>query len=280
MLKLSLEEYRSYADSIEAGLMDAARLLTREKVFDERSLPYTTQLVPLSAICAYLGIKFDQEPIKQKIVRWYWCGVFGELYGGANETRFALDVQDVIRWIEGGDEPRTIRDANFNPTRLLSLQTRLSAAYKGIFALLIQVGGKDFLNGDPIELTSYFDRAIDIHHIFPRAYCEKSGYKRAKWNSVVNKAPLSSTTNRIIGGRAPSSYLMKFEEEKELPTVNLDDILRSHLIEPGLLRSDDFDRFIIDRASRILDLIESAMGKAIAGRDSEEAINAFGAPLT
>jgi hypothetical protein len=45
------------------------------------------------------------------------------------------------------------------------------------------------------------------------------------------------------------------------------------------LREDDFYGFLRDRASSLLDLIESAMGKAIPGRDAEEVINAFGTPL-
>lgn len=160
VLKLTLEEYRQSADYIEKGLVDAARLLAREKVFDTRTLPYMTQLIPLSAICAVLDARFEQDPVKQKLARWFWCGVFGELYGGANETRYALDLPDVMGWIDGGDEPRTIRDASFNSTRLLSLQSRLSAAYKGLMALLMQVGSRDFLSGDPIELTSYFDLGL------------------------------------------------------------------------------------------------------------------------
>jgi hypothetical protein len=115
--------------------------------------------------------------------------VFGEVYGGANETRFANDIADVVPWIDGGKEPRTIRDANLAPTRLLTLQTRQSAAYKGMMALLMQIGSNDFINGDSIELTTYFDQAVDIHHIFPRSHCEKVNYPRQKWNSVVNKAP-------------------------------------------------------------------------------------------
>jgi hypothetical protein len=279
VLNLSLEDYRRLADSIVQGLKDAARLLAGEKIFDARSLPYTTQLIPLSAICAHLGKRFEEVPVKQKIKRWYWSGVLGELYGGANESRFAMDMQDVVGWIEGGEEPRTIRDANFNPVRLLSLQTRNSAAYKGIYALLMQQGSRDFLNGDPVELTTYFDRAIDIHHVFPRAYCERLGLKRSKWNSIVNKAPLSASTNRMIGGRAPSSYLRKFEEEKQLDSLDLNEILASHLINPADLYGDRFDEFIINRASRLLDCIESAMGKAAAGRDSEEVVNAFGGSL-
>jgi hypothetical protein len=173
VLKLSLDDYRHYADQIQKGLIDAARLLAREKIFDARTLPYTTQLIPLSAICAVLDARFEQDPIKRMLARWYWSGVFGELYGGANETRYSLDLPEVMRWINGGAEPRTVRDANFSPTRLLSLQSRLSAAYKGLMAQLMQIGSRDFLSGDPLELATYFDLAIDIHHIFPRTYCER-----------------------------------------------------------------------------------------------------------
>lgn len=71
-----------------------------------------------------------------------------------------------------GKIPATIQDANFSPLRLLTLQSRLSAAYKGLMALLMKKGGCDFVNGDPVDIQTYFDQAIDIHHIFPKAYCE------------------------------------------------------------------------------------------------------------
>ncbi len=158
-------------------------------------LPYATQLIPLAAICAQLGDKTTQHGVKQLLLRWFWSGVLGELYGGANETRFAMDMQDVVAWAAGGAEPRSVRDANFAPTRLLSLQSRLAAAYKGLAALLMKHGGRDFASGTPIDLNTYFNNAIDIHHIFPRVWCEKQKLPREKWNSVINKAPLAASTN-------------------------------------------------------------------------------------
>ena len=100
------------------------------------------------------------------------------LYGGANEGRYAFDVSEVLAWIDGGAEPRTVKEANFSPMRLLSLQTRLSAVYKGVMALLLELGAHDFRNGDPLDITNYYDVAVDIHHIFPRAHCEKMDYDR------------------------------------------------------------------------------------------------------
>jgi hypothetical protein len=281
VLKLTLEEYKANAQSVEDGLINASRLLTREKVFDIRVLPYQTQFIPLGAICTALGDRFENESVKQKLTRWYWCGVFGEMYGGANESRYAFDVEEVLAWVAKGTvEPRTIRDCNFAPVRLLSLQSRLSAAYKGLMVQLMQVGSLDFVNGDPIELTTYYDNAIDIHHIFPKAYCEKKKYDRTRWNSVINKAALTARSNRLLGGYAPSTYLASLQKNEKLDPERIDGILCSHLIDPKLLRADDFDGFVRERAIRLLDLIEKATGKQVSGRDSQETVKAFGVPLT
>jgi hypothetical protein len=280
VLELSLADYKKNADPIIEGMLSAAKLLAREKIFDQRDLPYQTQLVPLSAICAYLGDKVENDTVKEKIIQWYWCGVFGELYGGANETRYALDVSGVINWLGGGEVPATVRDANFAPTRLLTLQTRISAAYKGLMALLMTRGSRDFLSGDPIELTTYFDNNIDIHHIFPATYCQNQNMDPQKWNSIVNKAALSSRTNRILGGHRPSTYIQTIQKQYGVNSIRLDEILDSHLIDQLALRTDDFAGFVLKRAGLLLDLIQDATGKTIVGRDSEETLMAFGGALT
>ncbi len=279
VLKLSLGDFKSLQAELEQGFMRAAELLAEEKIFDDRSLPYATQLIPLAAICAQLDDRTTLHGVKRSLLRWYWSGVLGELYGGANETRFAMDMQDVVAWIDGGIEPRTVRDANFAPSRLLSLQSRLAAAYKGLAALLMKHGGRDFVSGTPIDINTYFNNAIDIHHIFPRAWCEKQKLPREKWNSVVNKAPLAASTNRFISGDAPSVYLGRIQKAKQVPPTDLDEFLSSHLIPVPPLRSDDFDAFIRLRAASLLTLIEQATGKAVSGLDSEDTIKAFGGPL-
>jgi hypothetical protein len=279
VLRLELADFIRLQARVEEGYKKAAELLAEEKIFDARSLPYATQLIPLAAICANISGKITLHGVKQKLLQWYWCGVFGELYGGANETRFGIDLPDVVLWVNGGTEPRTVRDASFAPTRLLSLQSRLAAAYKGLAALLMKHGSMDFISGTAIDINTYFNNAIDIHHLFPRVWCETNKLPREKWNSVVNKAPLAAGTNRFISGEAPSSYLSRIEKNKALNGSDLDKFLLSHVIPVAELRADDFDGFIRLRASALLDLIEGATGKAVSGRDSDETKKAFGGVL-
>jgi hypothetical protein len=279
VLRLTLPEFKGLQAQLEAGFKRAAELLAEEKIFDTRSLPYATQLIPLAAIYAQLGSKALPDGIKQKLLRWFWSGVMGELYGGANETRFAMDMQDVVAWIDGGAEPRTVRDANFAPARLLSLQSRLAAAYKGLAALLMKHGGCDFISGTPIDVNTYFIKATDIHHVFPRTWCEKQKLPREQWNSVINKAPLTAETNRFISGDAPSVYLARIQKVKQVAPKSLDGFLDTHLIPVTHLRGDDFEGFLRLRAIALLDLIEQATGKAVPGRDSEETVKAFGGAL-
>lgn len=280
VLKLTLDDYKQYADTVSKGFVSACAILNEERIFSERDLPYSTQLIPLAALCSLLEKEIRTSVVKDKLKRWYWCGVMGELYGSANETRYVNDVVGVMDWIlNKGDEPKTIKEAYFNPTRLLGLQTRLSAAYKGIMALILKNGCKDFISGADMDFTVYKKDTIDIHHIFPQSYCVGQEYDKTKWNSIVNKTPLTYTTNREIGGVAPSIYLGKMETKKQVDSNKLDEYLTTHFIDAQSIRVDDFDTYFCKRASALLDLIGDAMGKSITNRDSEEIISAFGKAL-
>ncbi|WP_207706915.1 GmrSD restriction endonuclease domain-containing protein [Alkalibaculum sporogenes] len=280
VLRLSLIDYKQYANQLSEGLIKSATFLKEQRIFSARDLPYSTQLIPMAVVFALLGNKTNDVTVKDKIARWYWCGVFGEMYGGANETRYANDVVGLMSWIEeNGSEPETVSRAFFNPTRLLSLQTRLSAAYKGVMALILHAGAQDFISGSAMDFTTFLDESTDIHHIFPHAYCEGQCIERVKWNSIINKTPLFARTNRILGGNAPSSYINYIKKNGHVTSVQLDKHIASHLIDVASIRSDNFNQFIICRAKALLDLIGSAMGKTITNRDSDEVIAAFGQKL-
>lgn len=270
VLELPLCAFQHWAEVVEKGFNCAAKFLRQECFSSQRELPYRTQIAPLAAvmtmICSKDAERWREPQIHQKLARWFWCGVLGELYGGAVETRIANDVEELLNWIEGnGDLPRTINDANFQIDRLGSLASRLSAAYKGINVLVLRDGAHDLFWKSAIRNLEADEVALDIHHIFPRDWCEKQGISRRQYDSIINKTPISYKANRMIGGSAPSVYLaaLQSHSQVQLNDEEMNKLLRSHHMPVATLRNDDFEGFYEQRQKELLGLIERAMGKAL-----------------
>lgn len=275
LLNLPLSAYKKYEGAVEAGFKKAAKFLHLLHIYRIFDLPYQSQIVPLAAILADIGDAWEHETNREKLVRWYWNGVFGELYGSAVETRIARDFMEVPAWLSGGSEPSTVSETLFRSDRLKTMRMRLSAAYKGVNALLMKEGAKDFRSGQKFDHAIFFGENVDIHHIFPQNWCKGEGIKAAIYDSIINKTPLAYKTNRIIGGVAPSVYLGRLEKGNEstppIAVLRLDSFLQSHLIDPALLRADAFEAFMTDRQKKLLGLIEAAIGKpAYVGSSVEE----------
>lgn len=275
LLNLPLEGYKQYETKVERGFVQAAKFLHMLHIYRIFDLPYQSQIVPLATILADIGDAWEHEANRAKLVRWYWNGVFGELYGSAVETRIARDFMEVPAWLKGGPEPSTVSETLFRADRLKTMRMRLSAAYKGVNALLMKEGAQDFRSGQKFDHTVFFGENVDIHHIFPQDWCKSHGIKPEIYDFIINKTPLSYRTNRIIGGIAPSEYIAKLEKGNEAtPSINsqkIDAYIESHLINPEILRSDNFEVFMEDRQKRLLTLIEQATGKgAYAGTVQEE----------
>jgi hypothetical protein len=274
LLNLPLEAYKKYEAQVERGFVQAAKFLHMLHIYRIFDLPYQSQIIPLAAILADIGEAWEHEANRAKLVRWYWNGVFGELYGSTVDTRIARDFMEVPVWLKGGPEPSTVSETMFRADRLKTMRMRLSAAYKGVNALLMKEGAQDFRSGQKFDHTIFFGENVDIHHIFPQDWCKKQGIKPQVFDSIINKTPLSYRTNRIVGGVAPSEYIAKLERGSPTtpPIVpdTLDLYLTSHLIQPSLLRADAFDSFMADRQKRLLALIEQATGRSAYVGDVQE----------
>lgn len=266
VLKLELDDYLEWVGPLREAFIWASDFLADLHVFDTRFLPYPKQLVPLAAIRVVMGKDADLIGPRGKLVRWYWCGILGELYGAAIETRFVRDVEQVPAWARGEAEapaPNTVNDATFVESRLHSLRTRLAAAYKGIYALLLGNQARDWMEDKALDKVQYVNLAVDIHHIFPQKWCKENSIDDEHRESIVNKTAISAVTNRTIGGAAPSVYLKAIETKAQISSDQLDALLRAHLVPANLLRDDDFDSYFAARRERLCRLVENAMGKAV-----------------
>ncbi|MEO3788203.1 DUF262 domain-containing protein [Actinocorallia sp. B10E7] len=265
LLKLSLDEYLEWVKPLRGAFAWSATFLADHHIFDVKFLPYPKQLVPLAAVKVILGDAADLHGVRAKLAQWFWCGILGELYGSAIETRFARDVESVPDWALGNERamPRTVADCTFAASRLLSLRTRNAAAYKGIYALILSQGAKDWMYDKSLDKVQYAELAVDIHHIFPSKWCLDQGIDPMKRESIVNKTPLSAKTNQAIGGAAPSAYLAKIEKKAGIGVAQLEALVGSHLVDASKLRSDDFEGFFAKRLEELVRLIEVATGKPV-----------------
>lgn len=261
------DAYTKWSEPLTRGFHEAEQFLRHLGYHHPKFLPYRAQLVPLAAVLTILKERWLEPQVQDKLTRWFWCGVFGELYGGATETRIALDLQDLLAWIdnEAAPEPATIIAAGFQASRLDTLRTRTSAAYRGLYVLVQQQGAKDLYFKARMLDIDRNERGIDIHHIFPKKWCKEQSapIPPRTFNSIVNKTAISLKANRKIGGQAPSKYLgaIQGDPKVKLDDAGMDDILRSHSIDPTAMRADDFNGFYANRKKALLTLIEQAMRK-------------------
>lgn len=273
VLKLELPDYLRWREPLRDAFVWAAKFLADRHIFAARDVPYAKQLVPLAAIKVVLGKDADLIAVSDRLVRWYWSGVLGELYGSAIETRFVRDLEAVPAWALNPSQPtpRTVQDANFAESRLHSLRTRNAAAYKGIAALILAGGARDWMEDKALDKVQHSDLAVDIHHVFPQKWCKDNGIDDEHRESIVNKTAISARTNRTIGGAAPSDYLKVIESRAQIGSERVDELLATHRIPAGQLRGDDFDAYFAARRESLCRLVEEAIGKPVQ-RDIDQGL--------
>ncbi len=269
ILAMRLGDYLPWAERLRTALPAVARHLHSLHIHTASDIPYKSQVVSLGIIHVLLGVQAEEYAIRDRLNQWFWCGVLGEQYGSTIEGKLARDAEQVADWARGvamGEQisqPDIVARAQFAETRLGSLRTRNSAAYKGIYALLMaqEVPCRDWKMDQIIDHSSYQDLKIDIHHIFPKQWCIENNIP-AQWReSIINKTPLSRRTNIQIGGVSPAIYMQKLDAG--LPAGRLDALVGTHAIDPATLREGDFNTFFLSRLEALVALIEKATGKSV-----------------
>ncbi|MBM3212717.1 DUF262 domain-containing protein [Candidatus Poribacteria bacterium] len=152
------------------GYKEASHFMTDKGIFADRILPYSTLIIPLTAIFADLKYRRTDAFIGSawpKIEQWYWCCVFSQRYSSQVESNSGQDYEQVIDWIEGGEQPDVVRTFNFRSDVLQEITSIRNAIYKGVLCLLARNGAKDFSGGGKLSTSLFYEKSHDHHHIFP-----------------------------------------------------------------------------------------------------------------
>lgn len=277
ILKLSLAEYQEAEEAARYGYREAALFLAQRCIFDVNQVPFSKQLIPLAAIFALL--RDTPEALRttsgwDRLHRWFWSGVFGELYGSpAVIIRMGLDVDEVTSWVRARPEdtvevPKTVRDATFNESRLLSVSEN-SGVYHGLYALLMGRGARDWRSGQAFDRWTYPQLQPSFERVFPVSWCVDRGVDEALAASVINRTPLGKRTAIVIERSSPARYLARVQSKSLMEDEEFDAVLSSHDLDVAALHRGDAQRFLTDRKERIIGMVEYAMDKPVI-RDLDE----------
>ena len=117
LLDIPADAYVKWRDPITRGFEEVARFLGSRGLYQSWDVPYPPQIIALAALFALHKNAPVSAAEAKKIERWFWCGVFGELYGSSTDSRLASDVEDLCRWFECSetDPGRSVLRASVSP---------------------------------------------------------------------------------------------------------------------------------------------------------------------
>lgn len=267
ILNISLGDYRQHAGEMVAGFIAAAAFLEQRHVVAPDQVPYAAQLIPLAVILARLAEDpgaLEGDGAEDRLNRWFWSGVFGELYGAHAPTiRIGLDVAEVTPWLRGETEqlPRTVADARFHEARLCSAGPD-SGVYRGMYALLMARGARDWRTAQPFTAETALELQPRFHRVFPREYLLTAGLADTQLaDSVLNRTPMGRRTDVVIEHNEPKRYLPRLQSKSLLDDREFDDLLSGHEMDPALLQASDWAGFVADRRERFVGMVEYAMDR-------------------
>lgn len=271
---LSLDKARfiaTWPEALEAVKAAVDYVKTSFRVPVSRLLPYSSLLVPISLFFHWNQLKPPNAAQASLLEDFFWKAGWSERYSSSSDSKLAQDRRTIKRFLKGKAvrfdwvadiDVDYCRDAPFSASQAFS---------KTILALLATLHPEKYSNGDLVNLQNDWMRradSVNFHHIFPKAHLKKEHREYWEVNRVLNISLVDDFLNkRVIRGRAPSDYMKDFSEENDC----FQGTMKTHLIRThgrakskkrsAAVWSDDYDRFIEERAEDVVQLIRSKLRK-------------------
>ncbi len=266
VLNMAAADISAWWEKVVRGLATGLEILRDDcKVMLPKWMPYQTMLPPLAAVLARAGSPRTAEAgaHREKLKRWFWCAVFGQVYESAANSKAAKDVVEVLQWLSDGDLPESVASFPFDPRVLRDVTPRQRAIYRGAICLILDGGARDFHTQAVITGKLMAEEGIDDHHVFPSAYLADAVPARRR-DCVLNRTLIDRTTNQMISARAPSDYLADI---RSTPGFPFEKVLASHGLPVGAdspLLCDDYEAFLRLRQERLWQEIRRVTGATVA----------------
>lgn len=173
-----------------------------------------------------LSGEVSKTEIKRYTAKWLAMSILTSRYSSSPESRMDLDIRNindkgVVKCLEEIEQAE-LSDAfwEFGLPQKLDTPNSASPALSTYFAAQIVGGDKGLFSATSTVRDLY--GASDVHHIFPKAYLQKTGVlnNRTIYNQVANYVFLDTPINIVIGEKAPNVYFKDaFESARNTNTV-------------------------------------------------------------
>ena len=259
----------TWPEAVEAVKAAVDHVKTSFRVPVSRLLPYSSLLIPISLFFHGNHLRPPNREQAALLEDFFWKAGWSERYSSSSDSKLAQDKKTIKRflkgklvrfdWVENVDVDNC-RDAAFSTSQAFS---------KTILALLATLHPEKYSNGDLVNLQNDWMRranSMNFHHIFPKTHLKREHKEDWEINRVLNISLVDDFLNkRVIRGRAPSDYMEDFKEEndyfkKTMQTHGIRTQLRPRSKRnSAAIWSDDYDRFIDERAEDVVKLLKSKL---------------------
>lgn len=274
--KLTAQEVQSHWDASVAGMSDTLDYLRSQcGVISSAWLPYGMILVPMAAVFADIRDLRPEMRLDaiEKLGHFYWCSVFSENYDQGANSQAGADYRTLIDWLFSEDPdriPEAVQNFNLVDSGLLMARANRKALFRGVMTLMIRSGAKDFRSAQAISSTT--TTTLDHTRAFPKKIIQESTFEDGELRDpdlILNRILVDKETKRAIRDRHLADYT---EDQESASQKKLAEVLESHLIEAsegGGFMDRVYKKFLRERFSLLVDLIEDATGRSIV-YESEE----------
>ena len=218
------------------------------------------------AYALYLQLRASKMPepqIQNLVKRWYVVSLLTGRYSGSSESAIERDSKQILeKGIEGylaQIEQADLDDGfwNYRLVNELDSSSTVNNAYLCYLAAQCKSNEQCFLSGS-LTVRSLIEQRGDVHHVFPKDYLAKNGFKKSEYNQVANYVYTEQAINIKLGNASPKVYMEKIQndiklDKNEITSLKsiegLDLNLQTHCIPSNLnqLDADQYTEFLNER---------------------------------
>lgn len=200
------------------NLIQSAGFINHKLIGSKGSLNFSYSL--------YLKLRSEnvaETQIQNLVKRWFVMSLLTGRYSGSSETSIERDSKQILeKGIEvylNQIESNELDDGFWNYRLVSDLETSsgVNSAYLCYLAAQCKNNESAFLS-DNMSIRDLLQQSsnANTHHIFPKKYLEKNGFKRSDYNQVANYVITEQQINIKLGDSSPKDYMQKILAELDL----------------------------------------------------------------